>query len=358
MRILTRLWYSKNPWIFVLLPLSYIYLSAFKIHKLLYALNIKKIFKSPVPVIGIGNITVGGTGKTPFTIELAKLLLHAGYKPGIISRGYKGRAKEFPKPVTAKSDPDLVGDEPVLIAQRTNCPVVVAPKRSEAVMMLLRDYECDVILADDGLQHHALNKDMEIILIDAKRQYGNGFCLPAGPLREPISRLSSATFLVASGSSAKQDDTRSSVASGSSAKQDDTRSSVANGSSAKQGYTTFLKLDKIYNLKNHHLNFTPSYYQNKTIHAISGIGHPEQFFESLRNLGLNIIEHSFPDHHRFQKKEFMFCKNDDIVIMTEKDAVKCHHFATDNYWVLSVNAVISEPFIRDFMVKIKELIKK
>ena len=223
------------------------------------------------------------------------------------------------------SDPNMVGDEPLLIANKTNCPVAVATRRSCAIKLLLNQTSCDIIISDDGLQHHALKKDIEIIMIDGERQLGNGWCLPAGPLREPLKKLSKVDFI------------------------------VFNESDAQHKYAILLKTGTIYNLLDKKLLLTPYNSQGRTIHAVAGIGNPIRFFSMLRKLGFDVKEHSFPDHHAFCNDDFKFCHTNDIVIMTEKDAIKCRSFAKPNYWVLPIQSEISTDFIEDFLTRLQKL---
>lgn len=321
---LADVWYSKNVMAFLLWPLSLIYQLFFKLHKLVYRLGIKQSYRSKLPVIVIGNLTVGGTGKTPLTIALAEFLINNGYKPGIVSRGYKATAKTFPQIVSLNDCPKLLGDEPVLLAKKTNVPVVVSPKRKEGIKVL-ENKNCDVIICDDGLQHHALQKDIEVILVDGLRGFGNGFCLPAGPLRESNKNLANKEFV------------------------------VVHGGNNVETYQMTLRVFEIYNLKNPQLKLNLEDVRLKKIHAMAAIGHPKRFFETLRGLGLSIIENEFPDHYRYQVKDFEFCRDEDLLVMTEKDAVKCKEWARDNYWVLAVQANLSENFKTDLLSKLSML---
>jgi tetraacyldisaccharide 4'-kinase len=327
MNSLDKFWYTKHPISYALLPLSYLYRAAFLVHKYSYKLGLKKKFCSPIPVVVIGNLTVGGTGKTPFTIALAELLLKQGYHPGIISRGYKGTAKVYPQQVMAMSDPHLVGDEPVLLARKTACPVVVGPKRAAAIKLLLEQNHCDLILLDDGLQHHAVKKDIEIVIIHGQRKFGNGFCLPAGPLRESKTKLSKVDFC------------------------------VYKENAMIEPYSFSTEPGKIYNLLDPVVSVSPDFFRDQKIHAVAGIGHPQQFFTSLQRLGLNIIPHAFPDHHRFRSEDFLFDDQDLPIIMTEKDAVKCQLFSTKNFWILPIQTKLSEAFIKDFCGQLGRLVR-
>jgi tetraacyldisaccharide 4'-kinase len=306
---LINTWYKPHPIRWLLSPLSLIYRMIASLRKRCYTLGLFKQSKLPCPVIIVGNITVGGTGKTPFIIWLAQQLSHAGFKPGIVSRGYGGYSEHYPLAVTLESEAAVVGDEPLMIAQRTKCPVVVSPKRYQAGIALLENYDCDVILSDDGLQHYALARDVEIVIVDGQRQFGNHYCLPAGPLREPLSRLKNVDFIVENTS----------------------------GEALDNHYPMTLIPAMLKNLNNETVQRTIDTFQHQSSHAVAGIGNPSRFFSQLRNDGLTITEHPFTDHHEFHPHDLMF-GDDKPIIMTEKDAVKCQSFATDNMWYLPVKA--------------------
>jgi len=277
----------------------------------------------PVPVIIIGNITVGGSGKTPLIIALVKLLKHAGYLPGVISRGYGGKASSWPQQVRADSDPQMVGDEPVLISQNCDVPMAVGPDRVAAAEQLLKYHDCDVILSDDGLQHYALKRDIEMVVIDGIRRFGNGLCLPAGPLREPQKRLSSADFI------------------------------VTNGLAMRMEYPMQLEVYNVINLKTGKQQ-PLSDFAGKTVHAVAGIGNPDRFFNQLKKKQINVITHPFIDHFAFSANDLEF--QDDIpVFMTEKDAVKCQQFVTDNMWVVPVQVKLDERLSFRLLSMLKKL---
>jgi tetraacyldisaccharide 4'-kinase len=282
-------------------------------------LSSKKI-SFPVPIIVVGNVTVGGTGKTPFVIWLSNFLKEKGFKPGIVSRGYGGKSSAYPLEVLSNSDPFIVGDESILLARRTNCPVVIDPNRVSATAYLLKNYPCNIIISDDGLQHYKLSRDIEIVIVDGDREYGNGFCLPAGPLREPLSRLNEVDFIVINNSTMK------------------------------------LISGKFYNLASPELKADVSSFQGEPVHAIAGIGNPERFFKSLRQLGLTIWPHSFPDHYRFTEKDLHF-NGESKIIMTEKDAVKCETLIDYRHWCLPVEAVVDEKVGEGILEKLKSLNK-
>lgn len=323
-KTLENSWYQSNGLTTLLLPFSWVYLAIISLRRFLYKKQFKKTTSFPVPVIVVGNITVGGTGKTPFVIWLVNFLREHGYKPGVVSRGYGGKAKQYPQEVMANSNPLLVGDEPVLIAREANCPVVVDPNRVNAVKYLLEKHACDVVISDDGLQHYALGRTIEIVLIDGERRFGNQHYLPAGPLREPIERLAEVDFMVTQGE-------------------------------ALQGeYAMRLKPGNIYNLEQKELLATPDDFSGHAVHAIAGIGNPSRFFRQLRKLGITILPHAFSDHHIFTREDVHF--NDDAkVMMTTKDAVKCEAFVDYRYWCLPVTAEIDAEFGEKLLEKLGDV---
>jgi len=316
----TDIWY-KDPFIGVwLMPFGFLFSDAVKFRKFLYRLGVLKTHTLPVPVIIVGNITVGGTGKTPLIIWLAGLLKESGFKPGIISRGYGGQSESWPQWVTADSDAKNVGDEAVLIAKQTGCPMAVGPLRVDAAKLLLKQADCDVILSDDGLQHYALNRTIEIAVIDGERRFGNGYCLPAGPLREPIERLQAVDFIIVNGEKS----------------EDNECSMRLIGDTAVNLVTGEQKPLQEFN----------------NCHALAGIGNPERFFKLLEAAGLSCITHSFPDHYQFQLSDIEFADNKPV-LMTEKDAVKCKAFASNQHWYLPVKAVPEPVFAEQLLNLLK-----
>jgi tetraacyldisaccharide 4'-kinase len=269
-----------------------------------YRCGLFSVVKLPVPVIVVGNLTVGGTGKTPLVAWLAQWLREQGYRPGIVARGYRGRAASWPQSVTPASDPSLVGDEPVLLARAAACPVAVGPDRVQAGLMLMES-GCDIIVSDDGLQHYRLARDIEIAVIDGERRFGNGFCLPAGPLREPVSRLKTLPIRVANGSP-----------------RDGELGMALEG----QGFWHTLRPEE---------RKEADYFRGRRVHAVAAIGNPARFFNSLRRLQIEIVEHAFPDHHAFVPADVAFGDGD--ILMTEKDAVKCERLGI-SAWYLKVAA--------------------
>jgi tetraacyldisaccharide 4'-kinase len=325
-RWLVDIWY-KDPFIGVLLmPLGFLFSDFVKFRKFLYRIGILKKQTLPVPVIVIGNITVGGTGKTPMIIWLARQLQNEGYKPGIISRGYGGQAESWPQWVDAGSTADIVGDEALLIAKQTGCPMAVGPVRADAAKLLLERTDCNVILSDDGLQHYALNRDIEIAVIDGERRFGNGYCLPAGPLREPIERLQSVDFIVVNGEKYEDDEFSMQIAG-------DTAVNLVTGEEKP--------------LRE---------FRGIPCHALAGIGNPGRFFKLLESSGVSCKTYSFPDHYKFQPSDISF-SDSAPVLMTEKDAVKCLAFAGNQHWYVPVKAVPETVFGERFLALLQDKIK-
>ncbi len=322
---LTKLWYQpRHPLSYALAPLAYVFRSLVYLRRCCYQLGFKKVNKFNVPVIVVGNITVGGTGKTPLVIWLAQLLRQQGYQPGIVSRGYKAQQTQFPYLVQANDTATKVGDEPLLIARQTQCPVMLAPKRAQAVQALLQQTQCNVIIADDGLQHYGLARDIEIAVINGERRYGNNRCLPAGPLREPKSRLSTVDFVVAKNQANDNEISMRVI---------------------PQACTQLIKS------ADHKPLAT---WQGKKVHAVAGIGDPTSFYALLKRANLIIIEHTFADHHRYQATDFAF--GDDLpIIMTAKDGVKCEAFADERFWVLPVAVELDADFAPALLAKLNSL---
>ncbi len=266
-----------------------------------------------MPVIVVGNITVGGTGKTPLVIAITQYLKASGLNPGVVSRGYGGQAPHWPQAVTAESDPALVGDETVLIANRCRCPVSAGPDRVAAARALLESHQCNVIISDDGMQHYALARDVEIAVIDGNRRLGNRLCLPAGPLRELPSRLKTVNLI------------------------------VSNGQAVGNEYSMELKSYAFHNLIDESKQKAINEFAGKHAEAVSGIGNNERFFQQLQELGILINKHPFSDHFRFRQKDLKFNSKNPI-LMTEKDAVKCKKYDLQNAWYLRVDALLENRF--------------
>ncbi len=327
MKTLDAYWYSQNPLAWMLLPVSWFYCSLVLLRRFLYRTGILKSYKIPVPLVIIGNISVGGTGKTPLLIALCELLKKQGIRPAIVSRGYGG---DFTgeRLVDDGDTPSSIGDEPFLISQRTQCPVAVGKDRVAAAELLLKHHSCDVLLSDDGLQHYRMRRDVEIAVIDVGRQFGNGYCLPSGPLREPVRRLKEVDLVV------------------------------------HHGVTTYnnsfvLEFSDAVNLVTGETRTVASF-NSVPVHAMAGIGHPERFFEQLSKAGLKLIKHPFPDHHVYTKNDLNYDEGSEkkSVLMTEKDAVKCKAFATEDSWAVPVTAKLSDDLISNMVNKIKGLIRE
>ena len=198
-------WYNHNALSLLLRPLTWLYCAMIFVRRVAYATGLLKRYRLSIPVIVVGNLTVGGTGKTPVVVHIAHLLKRSGYSPGIISRGYGGKARSWPQQVRPDADPVMVGDEAILISRRSNCPMAVGPDRAKTASLLQQHSGCDIIISDDGLQHYALKRDVEIVVIDGMRRFGNGLCLPAGPLREPVSRKDKVDFVFSAIDASKEE---------------------------------------------------------------------------------------------------------------------------------------------------------
>lgn len=326
-------WLGFSLWHILLIPLSWIFGIIVSVRKWLYKNGWFKSVRLSVPVIIVGNINVGGTGKTPLVIWLAEQSQLAGYRPGIISRGYGGRAKQVTE-VFSTSAPIAVGDEPVLIAMRTGVPVFIGANRVEAGQALLKTYpECNVIISDDGLQHYRLQRDVEIVVYDSVKGFGNNALLPAGSLREPRARLKTVDAIVSNG-----------------------RAQPNSGLSEHKSIEMQLESAVFYNLIDNQIKSDTSSFAHKKVTAIAGIGNPERFFQQLRLMGLDFQSRAYSDHHAFNAQDFDDMKAD-VVLMTEKDAVKCKSFATPNFWVLPVNAVINNELLIIILNKLNKLRK-
>jgi tetraacyldisaccharide 4'-kinase len=318
-----RQWTGFCFWHLLLFPLSWVFACLSLMRRLAYRYHLFPSFRLPVPVMVVGNISVGGTGKTPLVIWLAQELQAAGFHPVVVSRGYAAAGVTEIQQVTPNSDAGMVGDEPLLMAQRTHVPVWVGHQRARVAQAALAHYpQCNIIISDDGLQHYALQRDIEIAVVDAARMFGNRQLLPAGPLREPVSRLSAVDAVVMNGASADGD-----------------------------GFYMQLISDQLYKLKSPASVCGLQVFAGQAVHAVAGIGNPQRFFNQLRNAGLQVIEHAFPDHHAFVASDLAF-GDDAPVIMTEKDAVKCAVFAQPNWWVMPVTAELSPAFLPHVLSKL------
>lgn len=313
-----RHWYARTALAWLLWPASVVFGALVRARRLLYRLHVFKSHDAGVPVIVVGNLTVGGSGKTPLVLWIVEFLRARGWSPAIISRGYGARL-DAPRAATIASQPGEVGDEPILLARRGGCPVWVGPDRVRVAQALRAQHpEVDVLVLDDGLQHYRLRRDIEIAVVDA-RGFGNGFLLPAGPLREPCSRLRAVDAIVAH----------------------DTR--------LVNGYAMRLEGHMLYRMADARERCPASVFAGQKVHAVAGIGNPKRFFLHLGNLGVKVAPHPFPDHHPFTPAELEF--GDGLpVVMTEKDAVKLRHVARPNWWVLPVSAK-PDPAFGDWLAR-------
>ena len=311
---LERRWYSPAPAPLALRPLAALYGA---IADRLAGRRKAAAVRLPVPVVVVGNISVGGTGKTPLTLWLIGQARALGFTPGVISRGYGGRAADGPLRVTKDTDAAACGDEPALIARRAGVPVAVAPDRIAAARLLLERDGVDLLIADDGLQHYRLGRDLELCVVDGARGLGNGARLPAGPLREPASRLATVDAVIVNGGLA--------------------RPLPAQG---RPQLAMRLEIRQAVNLVSGERRPLAAF-AGQPVHAVAGIGHPPRFFAALEAAGLAVTAHPFADHHRHTAADLAF---GDVrpVLMTEKDAVKCAPFAAAHWWTVPADAVFAE----------------
>ena len=323
MDFLIKAWYSKSPWLLLLWPLSLLV-------QLLAGLRKASLQKGQdtqlvCPVIVIGNITAGGTGKTPLLIALASHLQAQGFKPGIISRGYKSAPSVYPLMVTEETPVNIAGDEPGLIARKTKCPVVIDPKRLNALNHLIENAQVDVVLSDDGLQHYPLPRSFEICVVDGARLFGNGLCLPAGPLRESISRIREVDAVVLNG-------------------QPSESQAALEGAYIMSLQPKFLKHMQSGDKK----PFAGAPFKMGTkIQAVAGIGNPGRFFALLDALPYPVTAFPFPDHYQYRRADFSsppFDANQPIV-MTEKDGIKCESFTDSRLWTLDIAVKVPEELL-------------
>jgi tetraacyldisaccharide 4'-kinase len=321
-----KFWYAKSYSLLAILlfPLSLVFRGIVAFRYFLYRLGVKKVFHFKVPVIVVGNLTVGGAGKTPLVIWIANFLKTAGFQPGIVSRGCGGKRHSAPYFVQENATAKEVGDEAILLLQRTQCPLVLCVDRVQAVKTLLEKTTCDVVIADDGLQHYALGRQIEIAVIDGDRQLGNELLLPAGPLREPIARLQRVNFVV--------ENSLTKITP-----------SCDKSAVAIPRIKMHLYGENCIALRNKNQQIPIKNFAGTKVHAVAGIGNPTRFFKSLEHKGLTIIPHTFPDHYLYQASDFDF-KDSYPILMTEKDAVKCRDFADDKFWYVPVSAILDASF--------------
>ena len=320
-----RHWSSRGAIAWLLWPASLVFRVVVVTRRFFYKIKIFGSKHPGIPVIVVGNLTAGGSGKTPLVLWIAELLREHKWKPGIVSRGYGGSV-QVPTEATIASEPAEVGDEPMLLARRSHCPVWVAPDRVAACRVLReRHPECDVIVTDDGLQHYALARDIEICVVDG-RAFGNGLLMPAGPLREPVSRLRSVDAVVTHG---------------------------AHGTTGLAGYEMKMEGEVLVRMTDARDVRPVKSFAGQKVHAVAGIGDPKRFFLQLARFGLRPVPHPFPDHHPFRAEDLEF-GDEAPVVMTEKDAVKCKRFAKANHWVYPVSAALDPAFERWLLEKLSE----
>ncbi|NTV10660.1 MAG: tetraacyldisaccharide 4'-kinase [Zoogloea sp.] len=328
-RAAPRHWQQRGIAALALLPLSALFALLAGLRGLAYRSGLLRAERLPVPVIVVGNIAVGGSGKTPVVLWLVGMLREAGYRPGIISRGYGGSV-EGAACVPADGDPLVYGDEPVLLAGLAGCPVCVGRDRPAAGRCLLAAHpEVNVIVSDDGLQHYRLHRDVELVVVD-EAVLGNRLYLPAGPLREGLGRLRSADLVLAHGGLSPACRTRL----------------------AGVPVFDFHLAGKVFErLGDASQTRPPADFIGRRLHAVAGIGRPERFFSQLEAMGLSIVRHAFPDHHDFSPADIAF-PQDEAVLMTAKDAVKCAPFAPSEAWVWPVRAVVPDGAARCVLEKL------
>lgn len=337
--LLARSWYGSCPWTKVFTPLMPFVKKVVYKKRAAFLANPSQSYRAPVPVIVVGNISVGGTGKSPMVVALCEWLRDSGFHPGIVSRGH-GVTLTSPVLVDEHSLASQVGDEPVMLARRTQCPIVVYPKRADAVKHLLNVAKVDVLVCDDGMQHYALNRDIEIAMVDAQRGIGNGCLLPVGPLREPVERLDSVDYIV-------------SIAN------EITPTLAALNHTLEHGsvITATLSTPQLMSLDGaRQLAFSEAFAGDKQWHVMAGIGNPERFLNTLHASGLTKPESVtwFSDHHDYHKDDIPLQGN---VIMTEKDAVKCQKLAltNQNVWYLPVSLTLPETLKTTLINKLQHI---
>ncbi|WP_338073092.1 tetraacyldisaccharide 4'-kinase [Halochromatium salexigens] len=338
-RLSEQVWYQGH-WLGTLLaPLGGLYCASARLRRWAYARGWLASHAVSVPVIVVGNLTVGGTGKTPLVLWLAEHLIARGERPGIVLRGYGapgsergGKTARRPRRVTGDADPSEFGDEAVLLAQRARCPVVVGRDRVAAARVLVEEFGCNRVLSDDGLQHERLRRQLEILVVDGLRGFGNGRCLPAGPLREPIARRHEVDLVINNGGP------------GADETADADGIADADGGANTDGFQMQLEPGAAVNLRDPACQRASASWFGQPVTAVAGIGHPQRFFALLRGFGLEIEPRPYPDHHRFNAADLEHWPKGPV-LMTEKDAVKCRAFAGPDQWFVPVTAVPGAAFV-------------
>ncbi|WP_290699340.1 tetraacyldisaccharide 4'-kinase [Amphritea sp.] len=320
---LEQAWYRGSRWLKLLRPLESLFCILARRRRQEYQQGKRPSWTAPVPVVVVGNISVGGTGKSPLVIWLVEQLRQQGYKPGVISRGYRATPPTTPYFVTAASSSAEAGDEPLMIVRRTGVPLVISADRVAAAKLLLEQTSCDLIISDDGMQHYALNRSIEIAVIDGARGFGNGRCLPEGPLREPVERLEEVDLIVVNGGSP---------------------GNLLKNSLLHKAFPMMLQPGDLVRLTDDQRVAVDQWSLSRQVNAVAAIGNPKRFTETLSALGFTSKLYSFPDHHTYTERDFSFHQERPL-IMTEKDAVKCDHIALTDAWYLQVNADLDNDFI-------------
>lgn len=337
MRLIEKVWFTRHRakyWLVpLLIPLTGLFYLLSFLRRLAFSLGLLKSYKVEKPVIVVGNIGIGGNGKTPVVVYLVELTRSLGFKPGVISRGYGGHAESYPYLLNQHSTSNQAGDEPILIYQRCQVPIVVGADRVANAQMLVKQ-GCNIIISDDGLQHYRLQRDLELVVIDAKRLFGNGLLLPAGPLREGLWRLKVTDLLIYNG-----------------------RQPSNNTQLQEKSLQMSLEASELVNIKTgEKISVFRFLDQQQAVNAIAGIGDPQRFFDTLNTLGFQIVkQQGFIDHKEFITDDFDDFKTNLPLLMTEKDAVKCQGFAQEHWWYLPVNAQFSEQDEQKFIQNIQAI---
>ncbi|WP_313481596.1 tetraacyldisaccharide 4'-kinase [Atlantibacter hermannii] len=325
--MIEKIWSGQSPLWILLLPLSGLYGLVSNLIRLSYRLGLRKSWRAPVPVVVVGNLTAGGNGKTPVVVWLVEQLQQRGIRVGVVSRGYGGKAGHYPLVLDAHTSSDQAGDEPVLIFQRTGAAVAVSPVRCEAVQALLAGNQPQIIITDDGLQHYALARDYEIVVVDGIRRFGNGWWLPAGPMRERESRLRDVDAVITNGGTPQTGEIAMHLAPS-------------------------LAVNLLTGEKRDASTLTE-------VVAMAGIGHPPRFFATLEKLGVTPVNtHGLADHQALTEADVAaLARPEQTLLMTEKDAVKCRAFAHANWWYLPVDAQIASPAADKLLTDILSLLR-
>ncbi len=322
---LNLIWYGhrRHPLSLALLPASWLWCAAVMVRRRLYRIGRLETRRAARPVVVVGNLTVGGTGKTPLVLRLAELAVERGFRPAILTRGYAGKASDWPRTVRPDDAPGRVGDEPLLLARHGVCPVIAGPDRVADAELAIGSHGCDLLLCDDGLQHYRLERDIEIAVIDGERELGNGRCLPAGPLREPRGRLGSVDLVIRNGAQVG-------------------------------GHRFELVPGAAVNLRDPELTRPLREFRTLRAAAVAGIGNPGRFFDMLRRHGVLVEEWPYPDHHVFTAEEVAGWPPGPV-LMTEKDAVKCAKFAGADHWYCPVRADPDPGFVDALFTKLASI---